>query len=141
VPADRILGRFTDIAWSYRFGPASHDIVVIELRDRDGTLLGTDLYLPQGLSADVHDIPLEGRIVHAGDREIHVELGSDRLAYAVHFQAGEWMALDNYVHVVPGHRVTVRLVGAADARPDAITARPFNGRTSLRLEVPVASGG
>ena len=138
MPGDRILGRFTDIAWSYRFGPAAHDIVEIALRDRDGTLLGTDLYLPQGLSARTQDVPLGGRIVHADAREIHVELGSDRLAYAVHLDTGAWTALDNYVHVVPGRRTTVRVCGAPETRPRAITARPFNGRTSLRLEVPPA---
>jgi beta-mannosidase len=138
IPGDAILGRFSDIGWSYRFGPPAHDVVAIELRDRDGTLLGTDLYLPQGLPSLVQDVPLDGHVVCAGNRDVHVEIGSDRLAYAVHIEAGEWIAMDNYVHVAPGRRVTVRICGDAESRPATITARPFNGRSSLRLEVPPA---
>lgn len=136
VAADAILGRFADLNWSYRFGPPSHDAVSISLSDQSGTLLAADLYLPQGLSAATQDIPLAGRMVHAGARDLRVELESDRLAYAVRVEAGGWFVADNYVHITPGRRVVVCAAGPAESRPEAVVARAFNGRASLRIPIP-----
>ena len=136
VPSDAVLERFTDIAWTYRFGPPSHDLVVIEFRNQDGTLLANDLYLPQGIPAATRDIQLSARVVESGEREIELELYSERLAYAVRIEAGDWTVVDNYAHIPPGRRVSVRATGAAASRPASLVARPFNGRHALRIEVP-----
>jgi len=46
--AETIIGRWIDIAYTYRFGPPAHDLVTAELGSGDGELLGTARRYPQG---------------------------------------------------------------------------------------------
>jgi beta-mannosidase len=49
--AETILGRWVDVAYSYRFGPPAHDLVTAELRSPNGDLLGTAQRYPLGRAA------------------------------------------------------------------------------------------
>ena len=49
--AETIIGRWTDIGYTYRFGPPAHDLVTAELRADSGELLGTAQRFPLGRGA------------------------------------------------------------------------------------------
>ena len=46
--AETIIGRWLDVAYTYRFGPPAHDLVTAELRSETGELLGTARRYPLG---------------------------------------------------------------------------------------------
>ena len=46
--AETIIGRWIDVAYTYRFGPPAHDLVTAELRDESGELLGAARRYPLG---------------------------------------------------------------------------------------------
>lgn len=49
--AETIVGRWLDVAYTYRFGPPAHDLVTAELRSGDGEALGTAHRYPLGRAA------------------------------------------------------------------------------------------
>ena len=48
---ETILGRWMDVAYTYRFGPPAHDLVTAELRAADGGILGSARRFPLGRAA------------------------------------------------------------------------------------------
>lgn len=46
--AETIIGRWVDVAYTYRFGPPGHDLVTAELRNHAGELLGAARRYPLG---------------------------------------------------------------------------------------------
>lgn len=49
--AETIIGRWVDVAYTYRFGPPAHDLVTAELRGEAGELLGSARRYPLGRAA------------------------------------------------------------------------------------------
>jgi beta-mannosidase len=45
---ETIIGRWVDVAYTYRFGPPAHDLVTAELRSQSGELLGAARRYPLG---------------------------------------------------------------------------------------------
>jgi beta-mannosidase len=135
LSADRLLGRFTDLTGSYRFGPLGHDVVIAELCDATGEIVGRDAFLPSGLPAAMTDgLTLSGRLVSRDDRGATIELTCNRFAYAVAIDAGGWTALDDFVIVPPGGVTAVRLEGPAGRAPTSVEATALNGgRCRIRL--------
>ncbi|MEA2171608.1 MAG: beta-mannosidase [Solirubrobacteraceae bacterium] len=48
---ETVFGRWVDAAYTYRFGPPAHQLVVAELRDPGGAILGTAQRFPVGRAA------------------------------------------------------------------------------------------
>ena len=48
---ETILGRWVDVAYTYRFGPPAHDLVTAELRGEDSELVGVARRFPLGRKA------------------------------------------------------------------------------------------
>lgn len=134
LAGDDLIGRFTDLTGAYRFGPPGHDLVTAEFTS-EGRADCSDLILPQGLpSQRVHDPVLTGRLVRATDDGAEIELSSERLAYGLSIDAGQWEVVDNPLHVLPGGRVTLRLRGTQAGRPSTIEAVSLNGgRCRIRI--------
>lgn len=136
LAGDTLLGKFTDLAGAYRFGPPGHDAVVAELVEAGhDTVLGSDLLFPHGLPAHAATSPgLSGRAVRLSANEVLLELESERLAYGVHIDCKGWTALDNCLHIVPHGKVTACLHGPAADRPVTVDVRSLNGgRCRVRL--------
>jgi len=49
--AETIIGHWTDVSYTYRFGPPAHDLVTAELRSKSDELLGTAHRYPLGRAA------------------------------------------------------------------------------------------
>jgi beta-mannosidase len=143
LSVDSLLGRFTDLTWSYRFGPPGHDMVSAELWQAGAdTPLARDLYFPLAPPSSVSgDVGLSGTVVAQTEEAIVLKLASERLAYAVRLEAGSWHAEDNYLHIPPSGTALVRLVGPSASRPTVIEALPLNASSRIRIRVTTEREG
>ncbi len=136
-----LLDGFVDVGAAYRFGPASHDLVVSTLRDGEGTVLSQALHLPAGWpTARERDLGLAARLeaVDADTFALHVD--TQRLALAVRVEAAGFTRSDDYIHVVPGIGQAIRLTrasgaGAPAGAPPRVTLHPLNCVTPTRVSL------
>jgi beta-mannosidase len=126
--ADALLGRFTDIANAYRFGPPKHDVVAVRLVDRaSGAVIAEDFQFPAG-----HDLPvLEHAAVRIEAREesaqrVSLTIESDAFLQAVSLVAEGWTPQDNHFHLVPGRARIVRFAPRGAAVPFRVEVRALN---------------
>jgi len=109
LSADATLGRFTDLAYAYRFGPPGHDVVHARLRGPEGALVHEDVVYPLG-----HTLPgVEAGAVRAvgevlGDGSVAVRLRSEGFLQAVAVRAAGWADDERYLPLAPGQERTVR---------------------------------
>lgn len=126
--ADALLGRFTDIANAYRFGPPKHDVVAVRLVDRaTGAAISEDFHFPAG-----HDLPvLEHAQVRVEAREesatrVVLTVESDAFLQAVSLVAEGWTPEDNHFHLVPGRARAVRFAARGTPSPFRVELRALN---------------
>ena len=82
--ADAIIGRFTDIGYTYRFGPPGHNLVVATLRDRaTGNPISESIHFPGGLRTLPSDPSMTAEATQTGPREWVVSLDCESAAVAV----------------------------------------------------------
>jgi beta-mannosidase len=133
--AELLLGRFTDVSWTYRFGPPAQDVVVASL-ERDGALLSQAFRFPAGPpagldTADGLGLEAELRAAGAPSGAPVLAIRSRRLAYGVRVQVPGFLPADDAFSVEPGHERLVALRPLGDAAPPrgaALTAINLRGR-------------
>jgi beta-mannosidase len=138
VASDSLLGHFTDITYSYRFGPPKHDVVVARMKcaETDVTL-AEDYYFPLGLQLrEQMASNISATAVFDGE-DVLVTLSSECFLQNVHFTASDFTPSDNYFHVAPGVSVTVccraRIVGKTKFKT-TIGALNIIGSITVRAE-------
>ncbi|MEJ2392814.1 MAG: glycoside hydrolase family 2 protein [Gammaproteobacteria bacterium] len=108
--SDALLQGFYDVGYYYRFGPPKHDVVIASLLDKEGHSLAEAFYFPgERQIAKQHQITLvaEATVLETG--EYLLELESDTLLQAVHFDIKGYIASDEYFHLIPGQRRRIKL--------------------------------
>ena len=138
---DRLLARFADTTYAYRFGPRTHGVVMVQLIGADGALLSDDCYFPERLPnqtdpavelrADVEDLGVDG-----GTQRYRVTFRSDRFCQAIAIEAPGFLPSDNYFHLAPGAEKSVELRGEPSTRGLRGYAQPLNSTHSIRLVGP-----
>ncbi len=137
---DRLLGRFCDTTYSYRFGPRGHHVIAVRLvEDGADEAIAEACYFPSELPSVMDpDVRVEAEVSAQpadGDIEIFdVTFRSSRLCQAVAIDAPGYRPSDNYFHVLPGAPRTVRLRGRAPRGLRGF-AQPFNSPHTVRLVV------
>ncbi len=132
-----LLGRFADLAGTYRFGPVPYPTMVVRLIDgtdhavvEDVVALGDGGWLPDG------DPGLAAAASPAGDGSWTVEITTQRAARWVAIEAPGFVPADSWFHLPPGGR---RVVGVrplwrsgASGVPEALRGRirALNARLS-----------
>ncbi|TYC49279.1 glycoside hydrolase family 2 protein [Rhodobacterales bacterium] len=116
--AVELIGAFFDVTYAYRFGPPSHDVTVVRLRDSEsGKVLAEDFHFPLGL--DPHPQKAEVRTavnpVDASTGRWQIELESDRLVRWASICCDTHVADDACFHLAPGMPRIVHLRAASDA--------------------------
>lgn len=134
IVADELLGRFRDAAYAYRFGPPSHDVVAVTVRDVVGVVVADDFYFPLGLSnSRTDDVMISGDAERLDDRTVAIALRAERLAQFVALDTGDFVPDDNYFHMAPGtERRIVARSAIAGASFDGF-ALPLNAHAGVRL--------
>ncbi len=69
---ETVLGRWVDAAYTYRFGPPAHDLVVAALETPDGTVIASAEREPVGRSAGVHTAEELGVEITRTEGAVHV---------------------------------------------------------------------
>jgi beta-mannosidase len=139
---EAVLGRFVDIAWAYRFGPAAQDLVAVSVeRDRDGAteLLSQAFRCPAGRPTAVRtadELGLSARLQTGAGGELAVRVASARFADGVRVSVSGHVPADDAFGVEPGHERVVALAPAAPGDPRARSDPPAAGTgvlTALNL--------
>jgi beta-mannosidase len=110
VDTEQVLGGFRDVAWSYRFGAAPHDVVVATLRSADGVALSRAIHLPTGRGRAVEpELGLTATFSGDDENGWAVEVTTRRFAQAVHLQIPGWLPQDSWFDLAPGSSRRIRL--------------------------------
>lgn len=110
---DGLFGHFTDSSYTYRFGPAGHDVAHAVLRDAaSGAVLGSDFFFPLGHGFVVQPaLGLSATVETIGADAYRLTVQCPRFAQAVAVDAPGFDIDHNYFHLSPGGTQTV-LLGA-----------------------------
>lgn len=129
VRGDALFGHFTDSSYTYRFGPAGHDLAFAVLRDADsGTVLASDFFFPLGHGFAVQPaLGLSASVETLAPDRYRITVRCPRFAQAVAIDAPGFSIDHNYFHLPPGGEKMVTL-----------TARKPGAR--LRAQVQAANG-
>ncbi|TDU32296.1 beta-mannosidase [Panacagrimonas perspica] len=137
VGGDQLIGRFTDLTHSYRFGPPGHDVVVATLSAAStDEILGRAFHVPDMGALDrIGDPALSASAVPTRDGGYVVSLESRKFAYGVWLEARGYAASDNYFSLAPGHRHDVILTPRGASARFQAWVHSVNGRTPVRVLV------
>jgi beta-mannosidase len=139
--AEYILGRFTDAAYAYRFGPRGHDVAVASLYTDDYTAPFAQAFRFLERPFQRANTAIGAEAYAAEDGSVMVELTSPVLVWGVRVTAQGFAADDRYFALEPGVMRRVRLWPAA---PEAVftTAQvtAFNTESRMGVVVKRAAG-
>jgi beta-mannosidase len=116
-----LLGRFFDFAHAYRFGPRTHDVTIVTLRDpASDTIWSEACHLPERRALERHDLGITAtpRRTSGGWA---LTLEAKRFARYVHIADTHYRAICDWFHLPPNRPVTVPLVSInapTNAAPD-----------------------
>jgi beta-mannosidase len=132
--ATQLFEGFVDLSYAYRFGPPSYDVMRVGLVREDGGASVETFHFPLGLPNTQADVGLSAT-ARAVDDHVEVDIGSRGFAQAVHIEAPGYVADDQYFHLAPRSRRTVRLMPRS---PDAIgpfqaTVHALNAVAAYRI--------
>ncbi len=130
------LPGFLDLTYAYRFGPASHDLIVATLQQSGSEPISRAFYFPLGLpSTRQRDVGLSAHATVQADGSLLVNVNTVRFAQSVCFDVPGFMPDDQYFHMEPGSRRTITLRRCADARTPRGSVRALNAGAAAKIEV------
>jgi beta-mannosidase len=126
---DALFGRFTDLSYAYRFGPAQIDVIEATLVDDTGEVWGRAHHLPCGQRRDRRvDLGLRAW-TQADSRSVTVR--ADQFAQFVTLDLSDGMAEDDWFHLSPGQERTIA-IGRSERTP-AGSVHALNGHGSAAI--------
>jgi beta-mannosidase len=148
---EAMLGRFVDIGWSYRFGPAVRTLIVASLETTPGAatddaasseLLSQAFRFPLGRPAGALPaarVGLTGRLRIEADGGAVATIASTRYAHGVRLTVPGFVAADDAFGLEPGRPRRIHLrradAGGTFGGP-TVTAANVVGRVALTIEDP-----
>jgi beta-mannosidase len=109
IPAIDLFDGFMDLSYSFRFGPPAYDLMRVALSTAAGGLLAEAFHFPQGLPNAVGmDIGLSANASPAEDGW-HLSIECKGFAQSVHVEAAGFVADDQYFHMAPHAKRTLKL--------------------------------
>jgi beta-mannosidase len=133
---ERVLGRFVDASWAYRFGPPAQDLIVVSL-EQDRQLLSQTFRFPAGRPAGREPASRLGVRTALDDADgpvAKLTVSSQRLLYGVRVTVPGFEASDDAFSVEPGHARSVvlrRRSEAAGPPAGSVTALNLSGRVAI----------
>jgi beta-mannosidase len=116
----RLFDGFVDLSYNYRFGPPSYDVMRAAFLRDDGSCVEA-FHFPLGLPNTQGEIGIEAA-ARTVDDGIEVAIETGGFAQGVHIEARGYVAEDQYFHLAPRSRRTIKLTPAA-----AAVSGPFEG--------------
>ncbi|MFN8581529.1 MAG: hypothetical protein U0163_11205 [Gemmatimonadaceae bacterium] len=125
---------FLDLSYAYRFGPASHDVVVASWSGGDGEQRHAFHFVHGLPHAKQATVGLTATARQQPDGCYLVDVRAEQFAQSVRIFAPGWRANDSYFHMAPRTNHRVRLV-----RVDGAASGPFRAEcTALNADAAVA---
>jgi beta-mannosidase len=156
LSCEEILGRFVDIAYAYRFGPPSHDVVhAIWTHDEDETQGGNErgstfgnariideaVLLPHGDLRPMIETGLHARVVDVEQNgAMTIQLTTERIAQMVRIGSAAYRPEDSYFTLLPGVERRVRLIREDSRAASGVVVEALNDPITRRIELPSALG-
>lgn len=110
VESDDLLKGFYDTTYSYRFGPANHAFVSVQLKNEGGDVISSAYYFPVSEVPHVSSsVNLTAIMSPLGGDMYQLELSSDSFLYAVNVDVSGFTASDNFFHMLANTTKTVAL--------------------------------
>lgn len=138
--AERILGRFTDAAYAYRFGPTGHDLIVASLHRTPGDIpFAQSFRFPAGRGTQrppISELGITAEAQPLADSTVATSLHSKRLAWGVRVSAQGFRPDDAYFGIEPGgeRRILLTPVSAGHTAPcPVVTAINAEGHLPIGL--------
>ncbi len=133
---DRLLDRFADPTYSYRFGPLRHEAVVARLVTSDGEVLSEHVYRPRRASmTTVASVGARMRVAEHGG--LSLELTSDSILYDVRIEVRDHLPDDDHFCLTPGRTRVVELRRVEDSgRAFQGYVEALNLSDAVRLDAP-----
>jgi beta-mannosidase len=102
VSSNTLIGAFFDTAYAYRFGPRTHDVTHVVLRDADtGAVLSEAFHFPDPSIGERRDIGLKVT-VEKDDEGWSLVIETEQLARWVHVVDPNYFARIDWFHLAPG---------------------------------------
>jgi beta-mannosidase len=139
---ERLLGRFVDAAWTYRFGPPAQDLIVISLEQPGGAepaLLSQAFRLPAGRPTERESparLGLRARLTGRRDGIATVTVSAQRFAYGVRIGVPGFRASDDAFSVEPGRERRVEMIaepGTCEPARGMLTALNLAGHVAIEV--------
>jgi beta-mannosidase len=116
----RLFEGFLDLSYSYRFGPPSYDVMRAAFIRDDGTCVDA-FHFPLGLPNSQGEVGIAAT-AKTVDGGVEVEIETSGFAQGVHIEARGYVAEDQYFHLAPRSRRTIKLTAASSAVSDPFEA-------------------
>ena len=128
VRGDALFGHFTDSSYTYRFGPAGHDVAHAVLRDSGtGAVLGSDFFFPLGHGFSVQPgLGLSATFEAVAADRYRLTVRCPRFAQGVAIDAPGFDIDHNYFHLAPGGETSVELVARVPGTRLRASLQPAN---------------
>jgi beta-mannosidase len=122
------LDGFTDLSWTYRFGPPPADVLVARWQGPQGIVERIHFVDVDGVPMQRRDIGLSAEAGPVIDDAIEVTVRSRGAARFVHFEADGWQADDEGFHLAPAGEKRLRFtpVPGHPRRPWRATVSAIN---------------
>ena len=135
-----LVGHFTDSTYTYRFGPAGHDVAHAVLRDTaTGAELGSDFFFPLGHGFAVQPgLGLTATFVATAPDHYRMTVRCPRFAQGVAIDAPGFDIDHNYFHLAPGGEKTPKEWSTGRTPPDDASG-PRTGTVSARCRSDASS--
>jgi beta-mannosidase len=137
------LDAFMDLNWTYRFGPAPVDVVVVHWTAVSGETVGRAVHFePPQLIAFNGEPGLKAVAVRAADGSVVVDVSTRATAYGVHFDTLGWTPSDEFFHLPPGGSHRVRFTPQVNTIAEPVwfaSARSLNGRLATPVVMTKAA--
>jgi beta-mannosidase len=139
---ERVVGRFVDASWSYRFGPPAQDLVVLSLErpdDDGGRPLSQAIRHPAGRPSGIESaaaLGLSAVVEREGETGWALRLQTRRFVYGCRPVVPGFMPEDDGFSLEPGYTRCVRLTTHdPHAEPaGALSATNLDGQVRLGME-------
>ena len=138
---ERILGRFADASYAYRFGAPGHDVIAVSLHRSPGDVpFAQSFRFPAGRTTDrmpISELGLTGESKVHADGTIEVLLSSRRFAWGVRVAVPGFLPDDAYFGIEPGVKRKILLTPIRAGNPPAnlaVTAINAEGRFPVAIE-------
>lgn len=138
---ERILRRFVDAAWAYRFGPPGQDVIAASLHSSRGDIpFAQSFRFPAGRTTQrtlISEMGMAGQAKALADGTIEVLLSSRRFAWGVRVSAPGFLPDDAYFGMEPAVQRRIVLTPAQPGEAPAslaVTAISAEGRFPVAVE-------